>query len=88
MNSSTIIGLINNVALLLALGLLYDMVEYRSRGERPSLRDVITGVVVGAIGIGVMLTPWELSTGLFFDTRSILFSISGVFLAPFPHCWP
>ena len=84
MNSPIIIGLINNVALLLVLGLIYDLMGYRPRGEKPSYRQVITGIVVGAIGIGVMLTPWEFSAGVIFDARSILLSISGLFFGTLP----
>ncbi len=84
MNSPALIGLVNNAALLLALGLLYDMVEYRSRGGKFSFQQIILGIALGAIGVAVMLTPWELSPGLIFDTRSVLLSISGLFFGTFP----
>ena len=84
MISPTIIGLINNVALLLALGLIYDMVGYRPRGEKPSFQQVLTGLALGTIGSVVMLTPWELTPGLFFDTRSVLLAISGLFFGTIP----
>ena len=84
MISPTIIGLVNNIALLLALGLIYDMVGFRSRGEKPSLQQVLTGIVLGTVGIALMLTPWELTPGLFFDARSILLGISGLFFGTIP----
>ena len=84
MISPTIIGLVNNIALLLALGLIYDMVGYRSRGAKPSFQQVIAGIVLGAIGVAVMLTPWELTPGIFFDTRSVLLSVSGLFFGTAP----
>ncbi len=84
MNSPALIGLVNNAALLLALGLLYDMVEYRSRGGKFSFQQIILGIALGAIGIAVMMTPWELSPGLIFDTRSVLLSISGLFFGTLP----
>lgn len=32
----------------------------------------------------VMLTPWEFSPGIFFDTRSVMLSLSGLFFGPLP----
>lgn len=36
------------------------------------------------IGIALMLNPWELSSGLFFDTRTILLSVAGFFFGFIP----
>ena len=84
MNNSTIIGLVDNAALLLALGILYDMMGYRPRGKKPTLQQVTTGVILGAIGIAVMLNPWQFMPGVVFDTRSVLLSVSGLFFGVLP----
>lgn len=84
MNSATIIGLVNNAALLLALGLIYDMLGPRLLGGKPSVPQFIAGVILGAIGIAVMLNPWEFRPGIIFDTRSVLLSISGLFFGTVP----
>jgi len=84
LNTSPFIILINNVALLLAFGLLNDLVAYRPRGEKPTIQQIITGLTIGLIGIAVMLTPWEFSSGVVFDTRSILIGISGLFFGTIP----
>jgi PAS domain S-box-containing protein len=44
----------------------------------------MTGLIIGAIGMVLMLTPWTSSVGITFDTRSVLLSISGLFFGGFP----
>ena len=78
------VGLLNNVALLLVAGLVFDLFGEHSRTEKFSVRQIFTGILLGVIGLGVMLTPWELSPGLIFDARSILLSISGLFFGTLP----
>ncbi len=78
------IDLIQNVALLLALALLHDTIALNPLGAKPSTHQLFVGGVSGAIGIAVMLTPWELASGIIFDTRSILLSVSGLFFGTLP----
>jgi len=85
MNSFTIIiSLINNAALLLALGLIYDTLVLNRKHANSVIYDLITGAILGAIGIAVMANPCRFTDGIIFDTRSVLLSISGLFfgLAP------
>ncbi len=81
---ATIIGLINNAALLLALALLYDIFFIKSSDKNPTSRRLINGLLIGSIGVVIMLTPVEFWPGLVFDTRSVLLSISGFFFGPIP----
>jgi hypothetical protein len=37
------------------------------------------GVIIGVIAILIMMFPWTFQEGIFFDTRTVLYSISGVF---------
>ncbi len=76
-------GLLNNAILLLALGVIYDVLGLRSIANR-QVREVLSGLLIGGIGIMVMLTPWELTPGVFFDTRSILLSLCGLFFGLIP----
>ena len=39
-------------------------------------------MVLGGVGIVLILTPWHFLPGIFFDTRSIILSISGLFFGP------
>jgi len=84
MTPATFIGLINNTALLMALVLIYDVVFLRVLGQKTAINHIFTGMVLGLIGIGIMMTPWEFLPGVIFDTRSILLSITGFFFGPVP----
>lgn len=83
-NPSLILGLIHNIALLLATSLLIDLFRTQQEVELRYRYKVITGVLVGIIGVVLMLTPWELAPGLVFDTRSVLLGIAGLFFGPIP----
>ena len=76
-------GLLNNAVLLLALGVIYDSLGLHNLANK-TLRNVLTGILVGIIGISVMLTPWELSPGVFFDTRWVLISLCGLYFGFVP----
>ncbi len=84
MNPSSLIGLVNNAALLLALGLLYDFLSLRPLFKKPVFQQILTGVVLGAIGIAIMLNPWNFGHGVVFDTRSVLLCIAGCFFGAIP----
>jgi PAS domain S-box-containing protein len=83
MNSEMLIPIINNAALLLAVAVLYD-VFFSNLEMNTRLKSAITGITVGLIGIALMLNPWELALGVFYDTRTILLSIVGLFFGFFP----
>ena len=80
---ASLAGLMSNAILLLALGILYDILpihaDVKMRG-----RQVLVGILVGLIGAVIMLNPWPLTAGIFFDTRSVLLSLSGLFLGWLP----
>lgn len=84
MTESIVLSLIQNTAILLSFSMLYDYLWIRKEKTKLWYVKVITGLIVGFIGLVLMLTPWMLSPGLFFDTRTILLSISGLFLGAIP----
>ncbi|MBJ6725937.1 PAS domain S-box protein [Geomesophilobacter sediminis] len=80
MNNSIFIGLVNNAALLLTLGILYDTFSpERARLARPLPRQAVTGVILGAMAVLLMKCPVVFSSGIIFDTRTILLGLSGFF---------
>ena len=79
MNGTPFIGLVQNVALLLATAFLFDVAASRWRTGQSSLWQVPVGLAIGAIAVTVMLTPWTFEHGIVFDTRSVLLGISGLF---------
>lgn len=84
MDQSIYTGLINNTALLLVLVVLYDVFILRWQPKRTYPQKIVTGLLVGTICIGLMLNPWQLAPGVFFDTRSVLLSISGLYIGTIP----
>lgn len=84
MSFASVIGLINNAALLLALGLLYDMLWFKHGGDQPVLQQLAAGLIAGAVGVAIMLNPWDFGQGVLFDTRSVLLSLSGFFFGTVP----
>jgi len=84
MNSSIFIGLLQNTAILLSLSLLYSSVWRKLEQEKNYPFKLLTGFVIGAIGMVLMLTPWTLVPGIVFDTRSVMLSIAGLFFGPIP----
>ncbi|WP_406660068.1 PAS domain S-box protein [Methanolobus sp. ZRKC3] len=83
MSYDALFGVVNNVVLLLALGVVYDSFFFQINASN-KLNKLIIGSIIGLIGIALMLSPWELFPGLFFDTRSILLSITGLFFGFIP----
>jgi diguanylate cyclase (GGDEF)-like protein/PAS domain S-box-containing protein len=77
------VDLLNNAVYLLALGVVYDVLELRSiKGKQT--REALTGLLIGVIGIVVMLTPWEVVPGVYIDTRWVLIALCGLFFGLIP----
>ena len=83
METLPIVGLINNIALLVALGVLYETISQNWRLDTLRVR-ALTGLVLGSIGVAVMMNPWRFSSGIIFDARSILLSVGGLFFGWLP----
>jgi PAS domain S-box-containing protein len=84
MYKSIIIGLLQNTAILLAISMIYDYWWIHIDENKKLFNKIITGFVIGIIGIILMLTPWILIPGINFDTRSVMLSVSGLFFGPMP----
>jgi len=84
MNDSILIALVHNIALLLAIALLFDLVATHWKPGKMRFNQFPLGLLLGGIGVVLMLTPWVYETGIIFDTRSILLGISGVFFGLIP----
>ncbi len=83
MNEKFIIGLINNAALLLVLGLVYDRF-YRGGNKFSVLGQILTGITIGCMTIVLMVTPVNWAAGIIFDTRTIIISLTGLFFGTIP----
>ncbi len=72
MNSEILHGLLDNVALLFLLSVIYELNILRNLKRFTSIGYYIQGLMIGLIGIIIMTFPFTLESGLIFDTRSIL----------------
>ncbi len=84
MENSFFAGLVQNVSLLLVFSFLYDFKWIDSIQTKKLWPKVFSGIIIGAIGIFLMHTPWTYAPGIVFDTRSVLLSISGLYLGAVP----
>ncbi len=84
MNDSMILGLVQNIAILLVFSLLYDLVWDKEDRFKKILYKFLLGLIIGVIGVVLMMTPWVMAPGLTFDTRSILLLNSGLFFGTIP----
>lgn len=82
MSNSLLTGLLQNVALLLAFTLIYDVIWTSESVFRKNRNRVFSGIIVGFISVLLMVTPWKLADGLIFDTRSVLLLNAGLFFGP------
>ncbi|MHB1454463.1 MAG: PAS domain S-box protein [Saccharofermentanales bacterium] len=77
------IGLMNNAALLLALSVIYEVI-YMLPSRFQRIRPVINGILTALVCFIIMKIPFTVQPGLFFDTRSILISVTAVLFGPIP----
>lgn len=84
MNEPIIIGLIQNIAVLLAFAMVYENFWLRDDNPLSFISKVITGFIIGGIGIVLLFTTWTLVPGLVFDSRSVMLAISGYFFGGVP----
>lgn len=86
MDSSSLLALTHNAALLLAMIFIYELTTRHKSSEQFHFWNwqFPVGVALGVTSIVIMLTPWVYSPGIVFDTRSVLLSISGLFFGAIP----
>ncbi len=83
MNPNIWIGMVNNAALLLSLFVINEisgLIATNKEGMRAS----INGLLVAGIGLVIMSNPYPLYAGIFFDTRSILLSVTALIFGLIP----
>ncbi|MEA5088848.1 PAS domain S-box protein [Solidesulfovibrio sp.] len=83
-SKTVFLGLVNNAALLVALAFVYDSLTRAEIGRPSWQKRALAGLCLGGMAMAVMLNPWDLRPGLFFDTRSILLGVAGLFFGVLP----
>ncbi len=84
MNSESLIALLHNAALLLAMVAVYDLATCGHRIEGRFWRQALLGVIVGTLGVALIFASYRLEAGIVFDTRSVLLVTCGLFAGPVP----
>ncbi|MDO9087658.1 MAG: LytS/YhcK type 5TM receptor domain-containing protein [Anaerolineaceae bacterium] len=83
-NEPSFLKLLQNISFLLSLILIFDLLRLKVSKRKVFAKNILIGVLIGGIGILIMLTPWVLSPGIVFDTRSVLLCVSGLFFGTIP----
>ncbi|HET6786224.1 MAG TPA: PAS domain S-box protein [Erysipelotrichaceae bacterium] len=77
MNFNTFVELLDNAEFLLILVVIYEFSSIFLRRFK-KYHWLIRGFLIGLIGIAIMSVPYEFTSGLVFDTRSILLSATAL----------
>lgn len=72
------LAFINNAALLLTLSMLSSNIQHTWLKKEP-IRSIVLGAVYGLFSVIAMSNPMELQPGVFFDGRSVILSLAGLF---------
>ncbi|WP_372754314.1 PAS domain S-box protein [Labilibaculum sp.] len=64
--------------------MLYEYLWLKKVGIVNFWKKAMSGIIIGLIGVVLMMSSWELTPGIVFDTRSVILSISGLFFGPVP----
>jgi PAS domain S-box-containing protein len=83
LTDTLLIHLMQNIAILLSSVLLFDILT-RGNLSRKWYYQVLGGIFVALIGVLLMLTPFNMAPGIYFDSRSLLLAVSGLFLGFIP----
>jgi PAS domain S-box-containing protein/putative nucleotidyltransferase with HDIG domain len=83
LDRSAFVALIQNAALLLALVFVYDLLTRFLRRQTLVVK-LVTGLLLGVIAVAVMLAAFRLSSGVIFDTRSVVLSMGTLFYGTVP----
>ena len=76
-----LLGLIQNITLLVALAAGYQVMAARLKQNRVG-HQVLTGLLFGGAGLVGMMTPLQFMPGIIFDGRSIILSVAAFFGGP------
>jgi PAS domain S-box-containing protein len=81
-NIAFVIELINNAALLISLGLVYDIFYRQDENRTSTIIQIFFGLSIGLISIVLMSIPAKFAPGVIFDTRTILVCVTGLYFGP------
>lgn len=77
MERDILVALFDNATLLLALSVIYEVVYILPLRNR-NLQLALIGILIALTCSAVMSMPFTLQSGIIFDTRSILISVTAL----------
>lgn len=83
MNTYIVMELVNNAALLMALTIVYE-ISYIIPIKWVKIVPVFNGLLIALIGLAIMMFPFRFDTGISFDTRTILISVTALTFGAVP----
>ena len=83
MNKEILIGLFYNASFLLAISIIYNSIFLKYKKDN-AINNIVIGIIIGFAGILLMNIPVTIAPGVFFDTRSILVSVTAMFFGFIP----
>lgn len=84
MEQNFLVSLIQNITILLSFSMMYDYFWVRKQNKFNIPYLILVGVFLAGVGYILIRTPWTLIDGIFFDSRTVLLSTSGLFFGPVP----
>ncbi len=81
MSLNGILSLFDNIVLLMGLFVVYQVV-YLLPSRYHRMLPVIQGLLISLICVAIMSMPFKLHSGVVFDTRSILISVTALIFGP------
>ena len=83
MDEAIVTALLNNAATLLVLSIILDITnQFFRKSQR--VKEMIRGILISLICFAIMRMPFVIQTGIVFDTRSILISVTGLIFGVIP----
>ena len=84
MKESIVVGLLQNMAILLSFSMLYENAWLRQKGKHNIQLHIVIGLALSVISVLLMLNSWQLLPGVVFDMRSVLLSVAALFFGTVP----
>lgn len=84
MSNSIIIDLLQNIAVLLTISLIYDYLWPKDKKNQTIYGKILVGLLIGVLGLLLMQIPYQVSTGAVIDSCTVLLVISGLFFGFLP----
>lgn len=84
MDLNTLKFLFQNTAVLISLVVIFDLLTQNKVLAKSILIKILVGFLIGLLGIAIMMTAYRVDPELMIDSRSVLLSVSALYLGFIP----